>query len=161
MDNKLFRNLPDQFGNEYIHIYFEQYKLFVEMADRITQRRASANNYMISINAFLTSLYSLSEFITDNSLKCLCMYLIPIAGITICLTWFALIQSYRNLNKIKFHIINKLEDKLPIAMYDYEWILAERGTGKVYCPISHIDQIVPFVFICIYIIIAIVFLLLI
>ena len=39
-------------------ILLEQYKLYVEMADRISQRRQSANNYFLSVNILLFSIMS-------------------------------------------------------------------------------------------------------
>ena len=43
---------------------FEQYKLYVEMADRISQRRMNANTFFISVN---TLLCAVTSFLNDAS----------------------------------------------------------------------------------------------
>jgi len=46
------------------------------------------------------------------------------------------------------------EKQLPVSLYAYEWKLLEQGTegkGKIYKPVTHIEQWIPTVFILLYI----------
>jgi hypothetical protein len=74
-----------------------------------------------------------------------------IAGITICYLWYRIITSYKGLNSAKFKVIHAIELRLPLALYDTEWEMLERGKNKkVYWPFSHIELHVPKIFIAIF-----------
>ena len=73
----------------------------------------------------------------------------------VCITWLALIRSYRDLNTAKFKVIHELEQRLPAALFDCEWEHAQRGEGSAYRPLTHIEPYVPLVFAALYLILAI------
>lgn len=127
----------------YSHL-LDQYKIYLEMTDRISSRRSTANSYFLSINsATLAFIGYLSSKETGEF-----MWLLAIAGMTLCILWKALITSYRNLNTAKFLVIHQIEKRLPISPYDAEWDAMGRGrNSKLYWPISHIEKGVPYVFI--------------
>lgn len=133
----------------YSHL-LDQYKLYVEMADRISQRRTTANSYFLSVNSailafvgYLTSKDS-SEF----------LWLLAVAGGTLTLLWYSIIVSYRNLNTAKWGVVHEIEKRLPISPYDAEWEAVKRGTdSKLYRPISHIEAGVPWVFFVLHIVV--------
>ena len=96
----------------------ELYKLHVEMADRVSQRRAVANNWFITINS---SIFSLGSYISIKGnlreVAFLCFL-----GLCLALIWRALIRSYKKLNSAKFKVINAIEKKhLPIKPYSDEY----------------------------------------
>jgi hypothetical protein len=126
----------------YSHL-LDQYKLYVEMADRISQRRATANTYFMSLNsAILAFVGYLTVRETTSEL-----WLIASAGVTLCFLWHRLIASYRDLNTAKFKVIHQIEKRLPISPYDAEWIAMGEGKDPTrYRPISHIEIGVPYVF---------------
>lgn len=122
----------------------EQYKMYVEMTDRISQRRATANTYFLSVNSAILAFvgYLTSKDSTND------LWMLALAGITLCFLWERLIVSYRNLNTAKFKIIHAIEKRLPINLYDCEWSFMGRGGDpKLYKPFSHIEIGVPWVFI--------------
>jgi hypothetical protein len=133
----------------YTHL-LDQYKLYVEMADRISNRRATANSYFLSVNsAILAFVGYLSSKETGEYL-----WLLALAGITLSYLWEALIRSYSNLNTAKFLVIHKIEKRLPISPYDAEWEAMGRGlNSKLYKPITHIERGVPYVFIVLHLIV--------
>jgi hypothetical protein len=139
----LLRTNHLKYGETYQAHLLEQYKLYVESADRISQRRTTANNYLLTINTFLVTLYGLAA--TCDPKQCW-RILVAAAGILVCISWFALIKNYKNLNKAKFEVIHELEDHLPAALFDREWEIAERGIGKAYKPLTHIEQFIPVIF---------------
>jgi hypothetical protein len=127
----------------YSHL-LDQYKMYVEMADRISQRRATANSYFLSLNSAILAFvgYLTTKDVSEH------LWMLALGGIALSVLWEALITSYRNLNTAKFKVIHKIEKRLPISPYEAEWLAM--GEGKVpelYRPISHIEQGVPYVFI--------------
>src|SRR5215217_2669349 len=84
--------------------YLELYKLAVEMADRISARRATANAFFLTINTTLLA------FVSSGSLRVL--WLVALAGIALSGTWWILLKSYRDLNVAKFGVILKMEKEL-------------------------------------------------
>ena len=63
------------------NIFFEQYKLFVETAEKVSDKRQIANNYFLSLNSFLLIL---SGYLTTIPFR-LWHILIVLAGSAICI----------------------------------------------------------------------------
>ena len=145
---KLFNQPPPEQGYESKEKYqahlFEQYRLYVEMADRISSRRQTANSYFLSIN---TALLGFVGYVgTKDSPGYL--WLVAAAGITLSYLWYRLIRSYRDLNAAKFKVVHEIEKHLPLSPYDAEWEAMGRGNNpKLYKPFTHIETGVPWVFV--------------
>lgn len=56
---QLIRHTKETYGESFKTDLFEQYKLYVRSAERVSERRVSANNYLLTVNAFLVTLYSI------------------------------------------------------------------------------------------------------
>jgi hypothetical protein len=126
---------------------FEQYKLYVEMTDRISQRRATSNTFYITANA---ALVTVASWFKDDFGKYI--YLVSGIGIIMALFWFFSIRSYKQLNTGKFAVIREIERRLPLNLYSYEWDKLGKGKSyKTYWPLSHIEGLVPFIFIALYV----------
>lgn len=145
---KLIRHAEESYGASFKADLFEQYKLYVESAEKISERRVAANNYLLTVNAFLVTLYGL---VAASRFNTYWTVLVPVAGFLVALTWYRIITSYRDLNTIKFKVIHELEDHMPAALYDYEWRKAEAGRGKAYHPLSHLERWVPIIFMVLYV----------
>lgn len=130
----------------------EQYKLYVEMVDRISARRNLTNVFFLTLN---TTIISALGIFLQNKVEITPKWLIFIPALAIltqCAAWWWLICSYRKLNSAKFEIINQLEEKLPSTPYASEW--KELGEGKdikKYLPLTYIENIVPILFGIVYI----------
>src|SRR3954467_4119797 len=83
--------------------YLDLYKLAVEMADRMSARRGVANSFFLTVNTGLTALLGGSDL----------RWYVALAGIVLCVTWWALLRSYRSLNAAKFDVILAMEKSLP------------------------------------------------
>lgn len=155
MDNvndKLVNKQSSEYGELYRLHLFEQYKMYVEMMDRISQRRLASNTFFITLNSSLLTIYS----IFSTSSKYLGI-LVSLIGITITILWYSLIKSYKQLNTGKFTVIHEIEKCLPLDLYRYEWEVLGQGKDKrKYWPLSHIECCVPLTFTFIYIIILII-----
>jgi hypothetical protein len=121
----------------------EQYKLYVEMADRISQRRSTANSYFLTVNS---AIFGFVGYLTSKE-STEYLWLLAFAGGTLTLLWFSIVAAYRNLNTAKWNVVHEIEKRLPISPYDAEWEAVERGkNSRLYRPISHIEGMVPWVF---------------
>ena len=137
--------------NEQWHSHLlEQYKLYVEMADRISQRRTSANTYFLSVNSAILAFVGYLTIGTDPDY----MWLLALSGCLLTLFWFNIVLSYRNLNTAKWQVVQDIEKRLPISPYDAEWDSVQRGNNpKLYRPITHIESWVPWVFFALHLIV--------
>ena len=137
----------ESYNDEELKTVFEQYKLYVEMTDRVSQRRMSANTFFTTIN---TLLLSVATFAGSKELPW--VIFIGTIGCAISFVWYFTINSYRQLNAGKFAIINKIEELLPLSLYLYERESLESGKKKSkYWPLSHVEKIIPVIFFFVYI----------
>ena len=140
---RLIRHKEDSYGESLQAHLLEQYKLYVQSADNVSGRRVASSRYQLTVNAALITAYGLQSSLTEQT-----VFAVPIAvaGIALSLLSYFIIRSFRDLNTVKFKIIHELEERLPAALYAYEWQLAEKGRGKKYRPTTHIEQWMPLVF---------------
>lgn len=143
--DKLFQVVKDEYGDKYPDHLIEQYKIYLEMADRISSRRQSANSFFVTLNTTIIALVSYVNFGDKRATEF--YWLISIAGMTISYMWYRLIRSYKDLNSAKFKVVHEIEAKLPISPYDAEWEAVEKGENpKLYLPFTHIEIYIPWVF---------------
>jgi len=136
--------------DKYNEHLLEQYKLYVEMTDRISKRRQTTHYFFLALNTFLVSL--LGILATSWNQICLKVWnlSVPAAGIIICITWLRLINSSKQLNSGKFEVIHQIEELLPISPYTTEWKILNKGEGKEYVPFTRVVIWVPWTFIILY-----------
>lgn len=79
-------------------IEFEQYKLFIESAEKTSDKRIKQNNIYLTINLAFISYISTQNFDIKQTI------IMIIIGILICAIWFCTINNYSKRNKIKFEI---------------------------------------------------------
>lgn len=127
----------------------EQYKLYVEMADRISIRRGLANTFFLTLNSAILTL--IAVFWKDQPQGISPWVVLPalVLVLSLCLAWFWLVRSYRQLNAGKFAVIGALEKRLPASpWWNGEWT-ALRGEEKdksVYWALTHLEIWVPLLF---------------
>lgn len=139
----LFSRDAAGYGPDYQSHLLEQYKLFVESSQKVSEWRNATNNYFITVNAALAALYGL---LAAESVLPFWRYAIPVVGVAVCIAWKILITSYKNLNTAKFHIIHELESHLPVAIFRHEWQLLKKGRTPLYRPVSHVESWIPLAF---------------
>jgi hypothetical protein len=128
----------------------EIFKLLVEMADRVSQRRQTANSFYLSINTLLVGGSTYLSILYPREWSSIA---VSVAGIAICALWSMNIISYKTLNAAKFSVINSLETRLPFQPFTQEWsILDPDDDGKRHNPFHKIEIAVPWVFAALYII---------
>ena len=122
----------------------DQYKLYVEMADRVSNRRGLANTFFLGLNtAILTVIGVFWQHPPHSHIVLLAIPFVVLIGQ--CLAWFWILRSYRQLNSAKYAVVGALEERLPASPYwAAEW--AALGSGRDparYWPLSHVETGIP------------------
>lgn len=149
--------LKDNYGDEFKAHILEQYKLYVEMADRVSSRRVQAASFYTSI---LSALLALLSITSNKDLfqgpQSFVLLTVAILGLCLCLAWAANINSYKQLNSLKFKVIHEMEAYLPFPCYDREWkILKEDKNRQRYFRLTAVEQYIPIIlsvpYVCLFI----------
>jgi hypothetical protein len=141
---------PAQWGGQpeaYSNAMLEQYKIYVEMADRISARRGLTNTFFLTLNS--TVFTTIGVFWTTRAHAASWLLIFPVLVLTgQCLAWFWLVRSYRQLNAAKYAVIGALEERLPASPYwRAEWkALGEGKDPSRYWPLTHLEQWIPTLF---------------
>lgn len=141
--------------------YLELYKLAVEMADRVSARRTSANNFFLALHAAMVSVVGLIRRLqsvdatTTPPFDPLPVVITSVAGIALSGAWFLALRSYRDLNRAKFNVITKMEEGLPVRVFGDEWQSlrkddVRRWRGR-YTEQGTVERVVPFIFGVVYV----------
>ena len=118
-------------------IELEQYKLFIESAEKTSDKRIMQNNIYLTINLAFISYISTQNFDIKQAI------IMIITGILICAIWFCTINNYSKRNKVKFEIINESGYG---KLYNEEW----KRIG-VLTSLTTYEKISSFIFIILYI----------
>ena len=146
-ENELLKQSEEEYGKDYRFHYLEIYKLYVGMADKISERRQAANSFFLTINTVIVGLISYLQLGQTVETASIFYLIIGTAGMIICYAWYRLVLSYKQLNSGKFKVIHLIEQNLPLAPYDAEWEMLGRGEdAKKYLPFTHVEIFVPWVF---------------
>jgi hypothetical protein len=139
-------------------LLLEQYKLYVQMADRNSDRRVDANKFFISLLTGLIALLSVIAQLHGPAIAQNAVFLtVGVFGVLLCYVWYITIRSYKQLNSGKYHLIGEVESKLPFPFYNEEWKMLGKGKDKKkYVPITHVEQYIPILFALIFAILFIV-----
>ena len=125
---------------------FEQYKMIVNSAIKVTEWRQATNKFYLAVNSALitavTYLFGIGINIVTPA--------IGVIGIVLSIIWRRNLKYYKQLNKAKFKVIYNIEKKLPlkIFMLEQKYYLDSGGKSG-----TEIEAWVPAVFILVYIVI--------
>ena len=142
----------ETYGDNYQNHLLEQYKLYVEMADRISARRVQINSFYISLLSGLIAIISvlgskdLFSYFKQTKLQYFTLFLVGLLGITLCWVWQSNIRSYKQLNSVKFKVICEMEKYMPFSVYEREWdVLKKNKEYKAYIEQSIVEKYIPFI----------------
>jgi hypothetical protein len=138
------------YGEQYHAHLLEQYKQYLELADKISERRSAANTFFLTVNTGILSAFGIANFLEQKTSP-LVFIIGGVAAILLSYSWYRLIRSYRDLNTAKFKVVHEIEEHLPVRPYEAEWEALGRGKNKkLYWPFTHIENYVPWIFILLY-----------
>lgn len=136
-------------------ITLELYKLAVEMADRISARRATANSFFLTVQtAFVAVLGIAAPSLESQSLWVSAV--VSMAGIALSVSWWLQLRSYRDLNKAKFAVINEMETRLPEKVFTNEWQSLKQDPVRQwrgrYAELGLAERVIPWIFAVLYVV---------
>ncbi|MER7270390.1 hypothetical protein ABT344_19060 [Micromonospora carbonacea] len=140
-------------GDDQQSVILEQYKIYVEMADRVSARRGLTNTFFLTLNTLIATLVGTLR--TDLPQVDPRYLAVPAAALLIqCAAWYWLLRSYRQLNSAKYVVIGALEERLPASPYwRAEWkALGEGRDPSRYWPLTHLEQWIPVSFALVYVV---------
>jgi hypothetical protein len=148
----LLNSIPTGYGSKFDDHLLEQYKLYVDSSQKLSDRRLSTNNYLLAINSSLLTLLGLFASLISYHKP---LIMIPIAGFLLSLAWFLLLTSFKRLNGAKFDVIHELEGNLPANVFKNEWHLLKSGKRRPYTAMSDLERLVPVLFLIFYSVVAV------
>ena len=118
----------------------EIYKLQSELADRVSQRREGANRLYVSLLVGLAVFSAaLLRFGIGSAPLQPVLLAIGFIGVSLSISWFIVINSYRQLNRAKFRVLHELEKKLTFQFF-------MREDSNRYFKLTVVEQSLPFIF---------------
>jgi hypothetical protein len=114
----LLNMLPSDYDSKVADHLLEQYKLYVDSSQKLSDRRLSTSNYLLTIDSSLLTLIGLlASLLADRKP----LIMIPVAGFLLSLAWSVLLTSFKRLNGAKFDVIHEIERHLPANVFQEEW----------------------------------------
>ncbi len=120
-----------------------QWQTCVEMANAVSQRRDTMNNLFVTLNL---AIVAAASFIWDAK-----TIMLLVSGIIVCVVWIFFIRNFRELNRAKFEVINKLEQSLPVSAFSDEWQSLKKS--KKYIEGTKLEKVLPYAFCVLYVVI--------
>jgi hypothetical protein len=138
--------------NRYRTAILEQYKLYVEMVDRITNRRGLTNTFFLSLNTLILTVFGFFWKEKPATIPLSVALLVTVILVGQAITWWLILLSYRQVNSGKYKVIGLLEERLPSSPYwSAEWkALGEGKDITLYFRLTYIEQFVPLLFAVLY-----------
>ena len=124
----------------------EQYKMYVESSEKVSDRRSKLNTFYLSLTTTLTGIIG---FVITNKVENgkYLIILLSASSVVICLHWIILLLNYKKLNSAKFDLIQEMEKELPINLYVREWEVLKTGpNAKGYQALSKLEIWIPVIF---------------
>jgi len=139
-------------------IMLEQYKLLIDSAHKVDERRGGSNNFFVSINTIFVSFVLVDPFkFQVLEIKHIpLLELLMLVGIIIVWDWSRILNSYKKLNYVNYLLIKALEMQLPTFVFSLRGEIEAEQEDKKSSDKSNIilikENILPKTFLFIYII---------
>ena len=131
----------------------EQYKLYVEMAVRISDRRQFANLFFLGLNAMIAALIGVFTTSSMEYGDLAWRVMSCFAGMVLCCAWWILLTSLRNLNTSKFQVVQELENGLPMRPSQAEAKLTDyTSSTSPHRLMGKVEGIVPWIYFGLYLV---------
>ena len=127
------------------------FELYLATAEKVSDRRAQANAWMLSVNSAIVALYGYlpsDKMAVSGAQKAVWLWAIPAAGAIVCVAWATLLTSYRKLNRAKFAVLMEIEAEMPLSPFKRERELYRRDRRR---SLSYLETLIPGCFILLYI----------
>ncbi len=138
--------MPDAGGGNADKADMDLFKTYLATAEKVSDRRGSANQWLLSINSAIVGLYGFlaqGKQVGTTDMMDIWRWAIPVAGIAVCLAWSSILANYRKLNAAKFTVLREMEQDLPLPVFQREKD-AYDAEGRV--DLSALEGIIPWIF---------------
>lgn len=108
----------------------EVYKLHVNIANEVSNRRAGVNRlYILILSGIMFGMGAilrsdagslLNKLMGQNGFSIMIAF-VGIFGVILCAIWRVSIESYLNANSVRYEVLRELEKKLDFQFYGEEW----------------------------------------
>lgn len=144
-------NDTENFNNEVYHqLLIEQYKVYVEMADRVSARRSLAHTFFMTFHVMILGILGIS-LTHEQAISRVGFLLFPLLGLLVmCYGWWSLVQYFRRTMRAKVMVIAELEKRLPSSP---SWQAERKAMGRenAYGALKRMEVILPFIFALLYV----------
>ena len=126
------------------------FELYLATAEKVSDRRAQANAWMLSVNSAIVALYGYlqtDKLAVPGGQKAVWLWAIPAAGAIVCMAWVVLLTSSRKLNRAKFAVLQEIEVDLPVQPFTREREVYTRDRRR---SLSYIETAIPCCFVLLY-----------
>ena len=123
----------DAYGDKFQEHLLEEYKIYIEMADRVSSRRLQTNGFFITIFSALLAVIAFifnKDTQLSESLQNVLIWGVALLGLFLSILWRQAIESSKILNSGKYKVINAIETLLPCPGYYQEWDIVKRKGYK-------------------------------
>ena len=109
-------------------LLLEQYKIMVGSTEKVTEQRLKVNNLFLTVTSTILSItFIFGKALGFSVIATSGMLVLTIFAFLVTFFWEKLINSYGNLNKGKFIVIDRIEKQLRTNMFENEWkVLTEK-----------------------------------
>ncbi len=129
-EKDLFRTDELKYGSNYRNDLLEQYKMYVELTDRLNGRLQQSNSFFLTLNIAAIGAIGYVHLGHDadslSTLVTLSLTIISYLSVIICANWIGSIRLYKNIAVRRFEVIRTIEERLPLALFCTEFKLFER-----------------------------------
>src|SRR5215472_15895253 len=129
------------------------FELYLATAEKVSDRRAQANSWMLSVNSAIIALYGYlqaDKMAVSAAQKGVWLWAIPAAGMIVCVAWIALLTSYRKLKRAKFAVLAEMESDLPVPPFTRERQVYRQDRRR---SLSQVERWIPGSFFLLYVVI--------
>ena len=127
----LFKTEESEYGGSYRHDLLEQYKMYVELTDRINERLQRFYYSFLTINGAIVGGIGYFQIHNNPELNgafvLMLLAIISYLALFFCCAWAISIRTHRDLYERRLKIIESIEEKLPLSLLYAELKLLETG----------------------------------
>jgi len=135
------------YGDRYKDHVLEQYKVFLEGMEKNSERRRTVLQFFIGANTAIFALVGFTFDLGSPLTKLMARLAIAAAGVVVCIIFFYLFRSHKQLSSAKFRVIEQIEELLPLKPYSCEWSILKKNTEKTgYLSSSKLEALLTLIF---------------
>ena len=153
----LYKIEESDYSGNYRNDLLEQYKMYVELTDRINERLQRSYYSFLTINSAIVGglgyfqIYGGSDTADQSAFISIVLAIISYLGTLSCGAWVISIISHRDLYERRLQIINSIEERLPLSLFYAESKLLEGSfCAELHIPAAKTEALTFILFLVIY-----------